>query len=317
MKTQESALRNRLLKNHKKLKSYLKKSSTNAFRLYHKDIPEYPYIIDIYDDHALIYEQGKKIELIDDDKRTTHFKEVSRTLEDLFLIPADNQHYRLRERKKGKTQYQALNHKRTNLLTIHEHSLKFLVNLDDYLDSGLFLDHRPLRKYLIENCHCKKVLNLFCYTGSLSVAAAVGGASVTSVDLSKTYLEWSKKNFLINDLSVSQHHFLQEDILSFLKRPPFSKNEFDLILLDPPSFSNSKRMKTELDIERDHVELILQVTQYLSDEGTLIFSTNKKKFKMDERLSSMLVIKEMTHWTIPQDFKGSNIHRSFFIQKLS
>ncbi|HXH32502.1 MAG TPA: class I SAM-dependent methyltransferase [Bacteriovoracaceae bacterium] len=310
-----SPLKNRLIKNQKKLKSYLSQGKIEAYRIYNKDIPEYPYLIDIYGKHAVIYEQGKKLGDEDQGLREQHQRDIETIITEVFEIPPGSQHFKIREKQKGNDQYKSLDPKSYEYFTVSEPPMKYLVNLERYLDTGLFLDHRPLRQYLIKNASAKKVLNLFCYTSSLSVAAALGGGRVTSVDMSRTYLDWSYENFLINGIDPNQHQFIQADVLKDLLLRKENKETFDLILLDPPSFSNSKRMEEDLDIERDHPLLIRDSMVLLDTGGTLIFSTNKRKFDLHPVIGQQYQVKEISHWTIPMDFHHTDIHRAYMIQK--
>lgn len=311
------ALKNRLQKNLKKLKSYLQKGQLEAYRVYNKDIPEYPYLIDIYGKQAVIYEQGKKLTEEDESLRVIHQKDIEQAITEVFHIPAELQHFKIRQRQKGSEQYKPLAPGSQDYFVVQEPPFKFWVNLDRYLDTGLFLDHRPLRQHLLTVCEGKKVLNLFCYTASLSVAAAVGGATVTSIDMSRTYLDWGVENFILNDLDHKAHHFIQADVLKELQAMIEAEVKFDLILLDPPSFSNSKRMEEDLDIERDHPIMIRDCMKLLSPEGTLYFSTNKRKFELHSIVSSQYEVKEISQWTIPQDFHHTGIHRAFTIKRKS
>jgi 23S rRNA (cytosine1962-C5)-methyltransferase len=313
--TNQTALKNRLAKNQKKLKSYLQKGGFQAYRLYNKDIPEYPYLIDVYGKHAVIYEQGKKLSDEDEQKRKQHQIDIQQAVEEVLGIPATLQHFKIREKQKGNEQYRPINPQSDDFFEVEEPPFKFLVNLERYLDTGLFLDHRPLRQYLVENCQGKNVLNLFSYTCALSVAAAKGGATVTSVDMSNTYLQWGYENFLLNDIDPKKHVFYQADVLKELAVRKEKGENFDLILLDPPSFSNSKRMEEDLDIERDHPILIRDAMGLLAEGGLLIFSTNKRKFELHRIITDHYDVKEISHWTIPMDFHQTNIHRSFMIKR--
>lgn len=309
-----SVLKNRLQKNYKKLKSFLQKSGIEAYRLYNKDIPEYPYLIDIYDKNAVIYEQGKKLGEEDETKRLAHQKDIESAIKEIFSISEDHQHFKIRQKQKGNEQYRPLDPRSNDYFVINEPPLKFWVNLSRYLDTGLFLDHRPLRQHLIQNAQDKKVLNLFSYTCSLSVAAAKGGAEVTSVDMSRTYLDWGIENFILNDLDHEIHRFIQADVLKELKALIDEKEKFDIIILDPPSFSNSKRMEEDLDVERDHPILIRDCMKLLQLDGTLYFSTNKRRFELHSIVSGQYAVKEISQWSIPQDFHHSEIHRAFMIR---
>lgn len=313
--SEPSALKNRLLKNQKKLKSYLQKNNIEAYRLYNKDIPEYPYLIDVYGDHVVIYEQGKKLNEEEEHLREIHQGHIEKVIQEVLNIPPTRQFFKLREKQKGNEQYRPLDPKSNEFFPVNEPPFKFLVNMERYLDTGLFLDHRPLRQFLYNNSKDKKVLNLFCYTGSLSVAAAMGGGTVTSIDMSNTYLQWAYENFLLNKLDPKQHVFYQADVLKELNVRKENKELFDIILLDPPSFSNSKRMEEDLDIDRDHPILIRDSMALLAPGGTLYFSTNKRKFELHSIITSHYQVKEISQWTIPQDFHQTYIHRAFTIQR--
>ena len=308
-------LKNRLLKNQKKLKSYLTKGGIEAYRLYNKDIPEYPYLIDIYGNHAVIYEQGKKLGEEDQPKRVLHQKQIEEVLHEAFNIETSKQHFKIREKQKGNEQYRPLSPDSSDYFVVNEPPFKFWVNLERYLDTGLFLDHRPLRQHLKDNCQGKSVLNLFCYTGSLSVAAAIGGGKVTSVDMSATYLDWAIENFKLNNLNPKDHIFFQADVLKDLLVRKEQNQKFDIIILDPPSFSNSKRMDEDLDIERDHPLLIRDCMNLLNDDGTLFFSTNKRKFELHSIIGTQYAVKVISQWTIPMDFHQTHIHEAFQIRK--
>lgn len=311
---ESTALGNRLKKNYKKLKTYIEKDGIEAFRLYNKDIPEYPYLVDLYGKHAVIYEQGKRLDEEHLPIREIHQKEITEALAQEFNIPEELQHFKVREKQKGNEQYRLMDKGESEYFTVKEGGLRFLVNPERYLDTGLFLDHRPLRKFLQANSAGKKVLNLFAYTCSLSVAAAQGGATVTSIDMSRTYLDWGHENFVLNGLDPKQHSFYQADVLKEILVRKENNEKFDMILLDPPSFSNSKRMEEDLDIERDHPLLVRNCMHLLAPGGTLYFSTNKRKFELHSIISETYKVKEITQWTIPQDFHHTNIHRAFTLQ---
>jgi len=318
--TDSTMLKNRLQKNQKKLKSYLEKGQLEAWRLYNKDIPEYPYIIDIYgpslgNRHAVVFEQGKKLGEEDQQIRLKHQAEIETVLTELLGISAAKQHFKIRERQKGNEQYRPLEPRSQDYFTISEPPFKFWVNLERYLDTGLFLDHRPLRQHIFNTSRDKKVLNLFCYTGSISVAAALGGGKVTSVDMSATYLDWAYDNFLLNEIDPELHSFCRADVLKDLVLRKEKGEKFDIIILDPPSFSNSKRMEDDLDVDRDHPLLIRDCMQILEPSGTLYFSTNKRRFELHRIITDTYKVKEISQWTIPQDFHGSNIHRAFTINR--
>lgn len=309
---QSQALKNRLQKNYKKHKSWIVKNEYECFRLYHKDIPEIPYIIDIYKNYAVIYEKGKRLAEEDLAKRDEHQQMIKEALTEVMNIPEANQVFKERKRQVGTQQYNPLDRRNDDFMEVKEGPFKFWVNLYRYLDTGLFLDHRPLRQYLFKEAKNKKVLNLFSYTGSLSVAAAMGGAEVTTMDLSNTYLDWARDNFALNKLNIEAHKFYKTDVLDWLRGK--DNQLFDIILLDPPSFSNSKGMEDILDVQDDHIWMIKECMKRLTPDGVLVFSNNKKKFELNRVITGLFDVKETSNWTIPQDFHHTNIHRSFFIK---
>lgn len=232
---------------------------------------------------------------------------MERSLEivsEVMEISKENIFLKLRQRKPGRLgQYQKLDAVQHEF-KVEENGLYFMVNLGDYLDTGLFLDHRSTRQLVKEQSAGKKILNLFAYTGSFSVYAAAGGASeVITVDLSKTYLQWAERNFMVNELPPGeQYRFIHADVKQYLKTIP--ENYFDLIVMDPPTFSNSKRMEDILDIQRDHAELINDCLHGLSKGGVLYFSTNFRKFVLDQEKINAASIKDITKATTPFDFEG-------------
>jgi 23S rRNA (guanine2445-N2)-methyltransferase / 23S rRNA (guanine2069-N7)-methyltransferase len=201
-------------------------------------------------------------------------------------------------------------------MEVREGAARLLVNLTDYLDTGLFLDHRPVRLHIGATAKGKRFLNLFCYTATASVHAALGGAqSTTSVDLSPTYLDWARRNLALNGLSEARHHLLQADCRDWLAE---CRQQFDLILLDPPTFSNSKKMPDTLDIQRDHVDLIHQAVRLLAPEGELVFSTNRRRFQLDPVVSELFAVEDVTRWSLDKDFERSaGIHQCWFIRHRS
>ncbi len=201
-------------------------------------------------------------------------------------------------------------------LVVGEGGHRFIVNLTDYLDTGLFLDHRQTRALVQRRAAGARFLNLFCYTGSFTVYAAAGGAAAsTSVDLSNTYLEWARRNFTLNGLDPIRHRLVQADVRRFLEDAARAGERYDLIVLDPPSFSNSRRMDGVLDVQRDHVDLIRACASLLSDRGELLFSTNLRSFRLDAGSLSGLRIEDLTGRTVPPDFRNRKIHRCFRIEK--
>lgn len=307
-----SDLAARLKKNYRKFAATFRSQGVEAWRLYGHDIPAYPYLIDLYKNYCVFYDQGREQEDAEE-LIERHHAEARAALMEVLEIPADHIITKRRQRQKGAEQYEVIDPKSAESIEVMEGTLRFEVNLRKYLDTGLFLDHRPLRRQLLRESKGKKVLNLFCYTGSLSVAAAVGGAhEVTSIDMSNPYLQWARRNFQINDLDYKVHRFLQEDVVAWLREP--AGERWDIIILDPPSFSNSKRMDDVLDVQRDHEFLVGTCLQRLSPGGKLYFSTNKRKFKLDPALDELA--KEITKWSVPPDFADSGIHRAWEIQSV-
>lgn len=308
----DTPLKNRMLKKAKNLAKWAKTERTDAYRLIHRDIPEYPFTVDRYGPCAVVHcmaEEGfdapEKIE--------RQRQEIYQGLIELG-IKEDDIFYKERKRQKGDAQYQRLD-RATRLMEVREGDALLQVNLSDFLDTGLFLDHRPLRKKLNQTAEGKRVLNLFCYTASVSVQAALGGAKETlSVDMSNTYLEWASRNFMLNGLNEKKHQLLRADALDFLAN---CKNKFDIIFLDPPSFSNSKKMQDAFDIQRDHPGMLLAAWECLAPGGSFYFSTNRRKFKLDEKIQEMLGAVETTHLTIPKDFTGPMPHKSWLMTKSS
>lgn len=300
-------IKNRLDKNFKKLKSWSQRHQIEAFRLYDRDIPEYPFIVDIYKDHFLIYD---KSEFIDKDKN--HLPHVMDALKALFKCSDEQIVLKKRERQEGLKQYEKLDGKNLTF-TVRESQALFKVNLYDYLDSGLFLDHRPMRQKVFKNAAGKKFLNLFCYTGSVSVFAALAGARTTSVDMSQTYLRWAQDNFELNNLPLAEHSFINADVLEWL-RSQSKTPTFDMIFLDPPTFSNSKKMEDVFEVEKDQEFLVDACMQMLTPGGILYFSNNKRKFKLSENILAKYLVKDLSEESIPQDFHDKKIHVCFEIR---
>lgn len=304
---------NRLKKVYRILQKQAKQQGVSCFRLYDRDLPEFPLIIDVYGENVLVTEYRSNHRLSEED--------YGRWLEDSLevirhvLAKSEDQLY-LKERKRKENrqdQYQKTDD-RKEFFEVEERGLKFLVNLTDYLDTGLFIDHRITREMVRKSSSGKRVLNLFCYTGSFSVYAAAGGAkSVVSADLSNTYLEWAQKNMELNGFSAQQYSCERVDVLQFL--PTLQEESFDLIVLDPPTFSNSKSMKNILDIQPMHVELINECLRILSPGGVLYFSTNARKFTLEEAGIKGMV-KNITTATIPFDFKGKLLRWCYVITKV-
>ncbi|MDN3639548.1 bifunctional 23S rRNA (guanine(2069)-N(7))-methyltransferase RlmK/23S rRNA (guanine(2445)-N(2))-methyltransferase RlmL [Simiduia curdlanivorans] len=304
---------NRLRKNQKQLAKWLKKEAVSCYRLYDADMPEYAVAVDMYNDHVHVQEYAAP-NSIDERAAVKRFEEIKQALPQALSVNPDNISYKQRKRNTGTSQYEKLANRRTHeMLSVQEGQAKLLVDLWQYLDTGLFLDHRPLRLKIAQSAKGKRFLNLFCYTASASVQAAVGGARYTvSVDMSKTYLDWARKNFAENGLGEQKNRLEQADCMTWLDT---AQGEYDLIMLDPPSFSNSKRMDGVLDIQRDHSQLIEKTMKLLAADGVLYFSNNLRSFKLDDMLYEHYLVQNITQETLDKDFqRNQKIHHCWSIR---
>jgi len=303
---------NRLRKNLKKMKKWAVKEKINCYRLYDADLPEYSVAVDIYGDEVHLQEYRAPKE-IDEHKAAERLRDIQDALPLVLDISPDKVHLKVRQQQKGAQQYEKQS-RRGILKEVQEGNCSFLVNLTDYLDTGLFLDHRPTRLLIQQLASGTRFLNLFAYTGTATVHALMGDAiSTTTVDMSRTYLEWAKKNLLLNHFDPAEEELIQADCLSWIDT---ATGEYDLIFLDPPTFSNSKGMVETFDVQRDHVELLQKTLRLLAPEGTLIFSNNLRKFVMDPGLAADLDIENISKKTIPFDFeRNPRIHNCWLIKK--
>ncbi len=357
---------NRLSKKYKQLRKWARRERVTCYRLYDRDIPEVPLAVDLYEalpdgmdskvDAALFLRQEDERISANDlsaskEKASRAFVHIylyerpyekSETDEQIWLdcmtkaaadvleIPENRVIQKLRKKQKGENQYEKIDSKHSTERFVQECGQLFKVNLSDYLDTGLFFDHRPLRSIVRSECAGKSVLNLFCYTGSFSVYAAEGKARrVESVDLSNTYLEWARFNFALNDFNSDDNRyvFTRGDVTGFLNQklaevPNAERsNRYDIIILDPPTFSNSKATRNTLDINRDWSELVRKCVNLLNDGGVLYFSTNSHRLKFDPELipkttdsGKAVAVFDMTEKSLPEDFKGTKAHRLWKIQ---
>lgn len=300
---------NRLQKNHRRLSSVIKQLECSAYRLYDLDIPDYPYAIDIYGEFAVISHFFSSID--EEEQKKGHLKETQIALTSVLSIPIENQFVKIRAPQKGKQQYQKLAEESVTTY-VHEKNARFEVNLSDYLDTGLFLDHRPMRYYIRKFVDGKSFLNLFSYTSSVTVHAVQAGArSSSSYDLSQTYLDWSRRNFELNAIDLKNHVLERVDCLKWAYSDEKVTKKYDVIFIDPPSFSNSKKMEDILDVQRDHVALIRRGMQHLNKDGVLFFSCNLRDFKLDTALKIDFKCYDLSSKTIPPDFKNNKIHQAF------
>jgi 23S rRNA (cytosine1962-C5)-methyltransferase len=282
--------------------------------LYDHDLPEFPFRIEFYGDRLYVAEYKRRHGMNEEEHEEWIGKSLS-IISGSLSIPEENIFLKLRQRKPGRLgQYQRLD-QQSNELIVNENGLQFIVNLSDYLDTGLFLDHRLTRQMVRDQSGGKNILNLFAYTGAFSVYAAAGHArEVVTVDLSNTYLKWAERNMQLNHFSgQSAYSFIQADVKQYLKTLP--AGHFDLVVMDPPTFSNSQRMKDFLDIQRDHVILINSCLQAMKPGAQLYFSTNYGKFVLQENEITALCIDDITKATTPFDFEGRLNRYCYLITK--
>jgi 23S rRNA (guanine2445-N2)-methyltransferase / 23S rRNA (guanine2069-N7)-methyltransferase len=306
---------NRLHKNQKQLAKWLKQTQHSCYRIYDADMPEYAVAVDRYGDWVHVAEYAAPAK-VDAARAQSRLEEVMSAIPQALSIPAERVVLKQRRQQKGSSQYQK-QRSEGKFLEVAEGQAKLLVNLTDYLDTGLFLDHRPVRLHIAELAKGKRFLNLFCYTAAATVQAALGGASWTdSVDLSATYLDWGKKNLAANGLSETRHHMIRADCRQWIVQQAENTDiRYGLILLDPPTFSNSKKMEGVLDIQRDHAELVTNSMALLEPDGLLIFSNNQRKFKLDAHLSEQFQVEDKSAWSLDKDFQRSkSIHQCWFIR---
>ncbi|MCE3026207.1 bifunctional 23S rRNA (guanine(2069)-N(7))-methyltransferase RlmK/23S rRNA (guanine(2445)-N(2))-methyltransferase RlmL [Salinicola sp. DM10] len=302
---------NRLQKNRKWLSKWLKQSGERCYRLYDADMPEYALAIDVYG-HRVHVQEYAAPRSVDADKAKRRLLDALSAIPVALDVRPEQIHYKQRERQSGKAQYRKQDDSGERFV-VEEGPAKLWVNLTDYLDTGLFLDHRPVRRLLRERAAGKRFLNLFCYTGTATVHAALGGASDSlSVDLSNTYLDWARDNLVLNQLDPGHHRVVRDDCFRWLET---AGGSFDLIFLDPPTFSNSKKMSGTLDIQRDHVRLVELAMARLAPGGELVFSNNQQRFKLDPALSTRFAVTEITAQTFDPDFsRRANLHHCFSIR---
>lgn len=309
---------NRLRKNLRNLGRWARQQGISCYRLYDADLPEYAIALDLYDCEGTLrvlvqeYEAPATIDPVKAEQRLIDFMAVVPTV---LEIPQEQVILKVRKRQKGASQYEKMAEK-GHFMAVEESGLKFRVNLEDYLDTGLFLDHRITRQLLRERIGTGRFLNLFAYTGSGTVYAAAGGArSTLTIDLSNTYLDWARANMALNGFSGETHRFLRADCLSWLDEAKGASERFDLIFMDPPTFSTSKRMDGTLDVQRDHVHMIRSAMAILAKEGSLVFTTNQRKFRLDQESLSDLAIEDISAKTLPKDFeRNPRIHMGWILR---
>lgn len=311
-------LADRLRKRQRQLRKWARRSSVTCYRLYEKDIPEFPCIVDWYDGEAVIWIYRRKKDESPDAEEAYVQLTLEECLKGLDLAP-NQLHVKERFRQRvgeEKGQYGKFG-TAGRCKTVEEQGLKFEVNLSDFLDTGLFLDHRNARSWVRERAEGKKVLNLFAYTGSFSAYALAGGAKeVTTVDMSKTYCSWAERNLTLNRLDSKKHHLIVSDVLKWIRTAKGKMSQYDLIICDPPTFSNSKKMEeSSFSIERDHPWLLSDLMACLNKGGELFFSNNARKFSLDlTPIEANWNIEEVSTKSVPEDFRNRQIHRSWWIR---
>lgn len=304
---------NRLGKNLKHQLKWAKRQNLEAWRIYDKDIPQFPFAIDVYGEHIHLQEYDTGWLMHPDDYQQW-LDDVCQAVQFVTGLPKQNIHLKQRARQKGTAQYEKTGATGEDFI-IREHGRQFWVNLDKYLDTGLFLDHRNTRHKVGNSVAGKRFLNLFSYTGSFTVYAATGGAIYSeTVDLSNTYLDWAKRNFQLNGMDLDKHQIVRADVFQYLTEAVKQNKQFDVIVLDPPSFSNSKKMLDILDIQRDQAKLIDGAMKLLAQDGVLYFSNNLRTFTLDSELEARYAVKNVSKQSVPDDFRNKKIHQCWEIR---
>ncbi len=302
---------NRVGKNYRHLRKWARREGIECFRVYDRDIPELPFALDVYGQRAQLQEYSAPVTEVRAQRewRSAMHAAAAQALE----LPLRQVVLKQRHGQRPDAQYRKLAPRGEDFI-VGEGGQRFIVNLTDYLDTGLFLDHRQTRALVQSLAAGRRFLNLFCYTGSFSVYAAAGGAKTsTSVDLSNTYLDWARRNFELNGIDAGRHRLVQADARRFVRDEAAAGQRYDLIVLDPPSFSNSKRMHGVLDVQRDHVALIRDCVDILAPAGELLFSTNLRSFRLDAAALAGLKNADISAQTVPPDFRNRKIHKCWRI----
>jgi 23S rRNA (cytosine1962-C5)-methyltransferase len=311
-------LANRFARVHKHLRKWARRTGVTCYRLYEKDIPDQPLIVDWYDGAAVCwaFERTRNETPADEEAWIAN---VTAAIQQGLGLPAEQvfmkRRFRQQDRQEGDGQYHKLD-SRSVVTVVLEHGLKFEVNLSDYVDTGLFLDHRPTRKRVGEEALGKRVLNLFAYTGAFTVHARAGrAAATTTVDLSNTYLDWARRNLALNGfLDDAKHRIEKADCLAWLEGAPGRGEHYDLIICDPPTFSNSTAMKAPFRVDHDHPWIIGQCARLLAPGGVLYFSTNFRGFRLSADKLPPLKIEDISAVSVPEDFRNRKIHQCWRFQ---
>lgn len=303
---------NRLQKVNRHISKWAKRQGITCYRIYDLDMPEFPFCIDRYESCLHIAEY-KANHHLDEQEHEAWLQQCLEVIASTLETPQEQIFLKERRRLARRSEQYEKVAEESHRMIVHEQGLQFRVNLTDYLDTGLFLDHRPLRNIFREEASGKQVLNLFAYTGAFSVYAAAGNAAgVTTVDLSNTYLQWARENMQLNGLlDDARHFFHQGDSMEFLKSSPDSR--YDLVFVDPPAFSNSKKMKGTWDTQRDHPTLLHLILQQMNPGGVIYFSNNLRQFEPRFERLGAASIKDISLQTIPEDFRNKKIHYCYRI----
>ncbi|MBU4487198.1 MAG: class I SAM-dependent methyltransferase [Candidatus Delongbacteria bacterium] len=310
--TYDHPLVNRIIKNYKHFKKQAKKTESDCFRIYDSDIPEFQLSVDYYAGRFLVQYYSKE----DAEKVPEEIKNALETgLKTIFEINDNDIFWKVRKKRALLEQYEKLSDSKDYFIG-KENEISFYINLKDYLDSGLFLDHRPVRELIAKHAEGKYVLNLYSYTASFSLYCAKAGSSGTvSVDMSNTYSDWAKDNMILNGFDLNKNIVVREDCAKYLNQACDRHEKYDIIIIDPPTISRSKKMDEMFDVNEDHGKLILQASKLLKGEESMImFSTNSRKFKMDEDLNSSFIIEDISNKTIPDGFRDRKIHKVYTIK---
>ena len=304
---------NRLAKNARHLHKWARRNDLQCYRLYDRDIPAFPLAVDWYDGrlHLQEFDTGWKQT---PEQHYAWVMAVESAVSETLQVPKEQIWFKLRQRQRGETQYQKTGEEGEDFV-VSERGHRFWVNLGAYLDTGLFLDHRNARQWVGELADGARFLNLFAYTGSFTIYAAAGGAvSTDTVDLSNTYQAWTARNLALNGFTGPQHRLHRADVFSWLREAVGRGDRYDLIVLDPPTFSNSKKMLGILDVQRDHPWMIRQCLSLLSPTGTLFFSNNLRQFELDAGIRAMAQVEDLSARSVPEDFRNQKIHHCYRIR---
>lgn len=303
---------NRVRKNAAHRQKWARRHGITCYRLYERDIPEIPLVVDWYEGRLHVAERARpNIDALSPEAHAAWLAAMVRALVRALGVEEGGVYVKRRERQKGTAQYTPF--ARTGeRFVVHEGRAAFWVNLRDYLDTGLFLDHRPLRQRVGAEAADKRVLNLFCYTGAFTVHAGLGGArQSTSVDLSQTYIDWARDNLSLNGLDPRRHRLVRADVTRWLDDPVVQADRYDLVVLDPPTFSNSARMEGVFDVQRDHRAMLTRLAGLLAPGGVVYFSTNYQRFRLESEALGGLVAEDLTEKSIPEDFRDRSIHQAW------